>query len=378
MRLRPSPARYLDPTSAAYAVHGASTRSAVEEGACASRDGASATDARRAGASPRPVIRGESAKRQAGAIVDWLRFTFLPDGSIGDALEQLRRYFHLWFSIPVTMKPSVRGFRGYEFSHDLMAFVNGEAIRLGIVACGGESVGGTMLVDLSGQGCVVVQDWLAVYATMQDLDARITRCDLAMDFCQGEVSIDQVEQMYFAGEFNAGGRIPKYRRVESGVANAEASGGRTFEIGRRVNGKMLRAYEKGRQLGKQDSEWVRIEIEFGNKDRVIPHEIVTRRDHYFAGAYKALEAFMAADPRRVPTDQREALDQQDAIVRERKLAHMKQQFGPTVDYELRVSNEDLAALVVAIRRPGVPAQLQKTALARHVYGTHDPVPRYQE
>ncbi|MHA6915877.1 replication initiation factor domain-containing protein [Ralstonia pseudosolanacearum] len=378
MRLRPSPSRHLDPTSTAYAVHGASSRNAVEEGACATQDGASATDARRAGASPRPVIRGESAERKAGAIVDWLRFTFLPEGSIGDALEQLRRYFHLWFSIPVSMKPSVRGFRGYEFSQDLMAFVNGEAIRLGIVAMGGESVGGTMLVDLSGQGCVVINDWAAVYATMQDLDARITRCDLALDFCEGEVSIEQVEQMYFAGEFNAGGRIPKYRRVESGVANAEASGGRTFEIGRRVNGKMLRAYEKGRQLGKQDSAWVRIEIEFGNKDRVIPHEIVTQRDRYFAGAYKALEAFMAADPQRVPTDQREALENQDEIVRERKLAHMKQQFGPTVDYELRNTNEDFAALVVAIRRQGVPAQLQKTALARHVYGTHDPVPKPEE
>ncbi|WP_197328439.1 hypothetical protein [Ralstonia syzygii] len=62
--------------------------------------------------------------------MDWLRFTFLPEGSIGDALEHLRRYFHLWFSISVTMKPSVRGFRGYEFSHDLLAFVNGETIRL--------------------------------------------------------------------------------------------------------------------------------------------------------------------------------------------------------------------------------------------------------
>ncbi|CAJ0814578.1 hypothetical protein LMG19087_02149 [Ralstonia wenshanensis] len=375
MRLRPSPARQLDPTSAAFAVHGA----ASAESSGLTDDGAALRAARRpAGRSPRPVIRGESAERKAGAIVDWLRFTFLPEGSVGDSLEQLRRYFHLWFSIPVTMKPSARGFRGYESSHDLMAFVDGEAIRLGIVACGGESVGGTMLVDLSGQGCVVVQDWTAVYATMQDLDARITRCDLAMDFCQGEVSIDQVEQMYFAGEFNAGGRIPKYRRVESGVANAEASGGRTFEIGRRVNGKMLRAYEKGRQLGKQDSEWLRIEIEFGNKDRVIPHEIVTRRDHYFAGAYKALEAFMAADPQRVPTDQREALENQDAIVRERKLAHMKQQFGPTVDYELRTTNEDFAALVVAIRRQGVPAQLHKSALARHVYGTHDPVPKPEE
>lgn len=377
MRLRPAPSLRLDPTSAAYAVHGAAAGAAAPA-AGASRRPQRSEDARRASASPRPVIRGESPEREAGAIVDWLRFTFLPDGEVSDSLEHLRRYFHLWFSVPVTMKPSQRGFRGYEFSHDLLAFVNGESIRLGIVACGGENVGGTMLVDLSGQGCVVVRDWMAVFATMQDLDARITRCDLALDFCQGEVTIEQVEEMYFAGEFNAGGRIPKYRRVESGVANAQATGGRTFEIGRRVNGKVLRAYEKGRQLGKQDSEWLRIEIEFGNKDRVIPHEIIIQRDEYFAGAYKALQAFMQADPQRVPTDQREALEEQDAIVRERKLAHIKQQFGPTIDYELNATDEDFAALVVAIRRQGVPAQLHKSALARHVYGTHDPVPKPEE
>ncbi|MGD7512548.1 hypothetical protein ACQCQE_20280, partial [Ralstonia pseudosolanacearum] len=30
-----------------------------------------------------------------------------------------------------------------------------------------------------------------------------------------------------------------------------------------------------------DSEWVRLEIEFGAKDRVIPHEILIKCDQYF-------------------------------------------------------------------------------------------------
>nr|WP_116369831.1 replication initiation factor domain-containing protein [Cupriavidus taiwanensis] len=334
---------------------------------------AARSDADRSVGSPRPVIRGESAKREAQTIVDWLRFTFLPAGSIGDALEQLRAYFHLWFSIPVAMVPAARGFRGYEFSHDVVAWVNGETIRLALVACGGEHVGGTMLVDMSGQGCAVVADWSAVYATMQDLDARITRCDLAMDFCQGQVSIDQVEQLYFAGDFNAGGRIPKYRRIEGGVAGAEACGGKTFEIGRRANGKLLRAYEKGRQLGKQDSEWLRIEIEFGNKDRTIEHEIVLKTDRYFAGAYKALEQFLVADPLKCATDQKQVLAIQDEIILERKLDHVLFQAGKVLSYAKGTDKyRNDAALVVRIVRKGVPAQLHKSALARHVYGGHEP------
>ncbi|WP_354681210.1 replication initiation factor domain-containing protein [Cupriavidus plantarum] len=307
--------------------------------------------------------------------MDWLRFTFLPDGPIGEALEQLRAYFHLWFAIPVVMLPAARGFRGYESSLDVMAYVNGEEIRLALVACGGTNVGGTMLVDMSGQACAVVADWQAVYATMQDLDATITRCDVAMDYCQGQVAYEQVEELYFSGEFNAGGRIPKYRRIEGGVAGAVACGGRTFEIGRRVNGKMLRAYEKGRQLGKQDSQWLRIEIEFGNKDRTIEHDIVLNTDRYFVGAYKALERFLVADPLKCATDQKEALQVQDDIVMERKLDHAQFQMGKLFAYAKgseRYSTD--AALVFRITRKGVPAQLHKTALARHVYGGHEPPP----
>lgn len=335
---------------------------------------------RPAGSSPRTVKRGESAKREAQqTIIDWLTFTFLPDGSIGEALEQLSRYFHLWFSIPVTFRPNGYGFRRYESSTDVLAYVNGETVRLGIIGAGGEHVAGTVCLDLSGVGCAAVVDWDAVYATVQDLDARITRCDLARDFCEGEVSVDQVESLYFAGEFNAGGRIPVYRRIESGVAGAGACGGRTLEIGRRKNGKMLRAYEKGRQLGKQDSEWLRIEIEFRSKDRVVEHDILIRRDSYFVGAYKALEAFLEADPVRLATDQKAALNVQDEIALERALDHAAHQYGKAFACA-RLSPRYLndAAVVVRISRKGVPASLHKSALARHVYGGHEPPPVYQE
>lgn len=339
-------------------------------------------DGRPSGRSPRPVIRGESGSQEPQqTIVDWLSFTFLPCGSIADALEQLARYFHLWFALPVVLVPSKKraGLRGYESSTDVMAYVNGETIRLAAIGCGGENVGGTMLVDMSGHGCAVVADWWAVYATVQDLDARITRCDLARDFCEGQVSVGQVEALYFAGEFNAGGRIPKYRRIEGGVAGAEACGGKTFEIGRRVNGKMLRAYEKGRQLGKQDSEWTRIEIEFRNKDRVVDHRILVERDRYFVGAYKALEQFIEADPLRCATDQKEALHVQDEIVMERTLDQVLHQYGPAFSYAATHSKyQEAAALVVRVTRKGVPARAQKTALARHVYGAHDPASVYRE
>jgi len=320
-------------------------------------------------ASPRPVIRGESGERKAQAIVDWLRFTFLPVESFGASLEQIRQYLALWFSVPVNMVPSSRGFRGYESSHDVVMFVDGEWVRLGFVACGGAHVGGTMCVDLSGKGCGVVTDWMAVFATMRDLDARITRCDLAMDFLAGEVRVDQVEAMYFAGEFNCGGRIPSYRRLESGSASSKGCGGSTFEIGRRANGKLVRAYEKGRQLGKQDSEWVRVEIEFGNKDRVIPHEIVLKCNEYFVGAHKALEQFLEAASLRCRTDQVER-----GTTIERALKAVSAQWGKYFDFFAEHFGGDFAAMVSAIRVEGVPASLQKSALARRVWGAHDPAP----
>lgn len=327
-------------------------RSAVEPGA--------------EGASPRTVKRGESL-HGVGAIVDWLRFTFLPLGSFQEATEHVFRCMQLWFSIPISMKPSKRGIHGYSASSDVLAFVDGEFVRIAIVAQGGENVGGTICIDLSGTGCSVVTDWEAVYATMQDVDARITRCDLALDLMHGEVTIEDINAMYFAGEFNSGGRIPKRYAHESGDIHSQFAGGRTVEIGRRTNGKMLRAYEKGRQLGNPDSQWLRLEVELGSRDRVIPHDVVLKRNEYFCGAHKALAQFLNAAAEKIRT-----LQKQHESTLEKSTEHLRTQWGKMIHQLCIQHGEDLAAMVADIRVVGVPAKLQRSALARHVYGSHVP------
>lgn len=336
----------------------------------AAHERAARATGRAAGAgSPRTVIRGESPTVDSGVIVDWLRFTFLPVGAPSHALELLARYFALCFPVPVSLRHSKRGIHGYQTSQDVMAFIDGELVRLAIVAVGGDNVGGTMCVDISGTGCAVIDDWQAVFAMMQDLDANITRCDLAVDFLKGEWTVNQVQELYFAGRFNAGGRIPKYRSIESGDVNSPGCHGKTFEIGLRTSGKMVRAYEKGRQLGNQDSPWVRVEVELHNKHRKIPHEVVLKRDEYFAGAHKALEDFVQAAALKVPTLQR-TYESQLA----QKLRSLRNQYGKTIDEACKFYGSDYAAVVAEVRMTGVPASMHKVALARHVYGLHDPGP----
>ena len=58
-------------------------------------------------------------------------------------------------------------------------------------------------------------------------------------------------------------------------------------LGRRKNGKLLRIYEKGKQLGDRSSLWVRWELELHNKDREVPWDVLLRPGDYVAGAYKA-------------------------------------------------------------------------------------------
>ncbi len=133
------------------------------------------------GGSPRTVIRGESVRSQRLAIIDWLRFTFLPTGTVNAGLEQLKQYFALWFPLPVNLVLSEKGMFGYKSSYDVMVWIDGEFMRIAMVAMGGTTTGNTMMVDVSGKGCSLVGDWQAVFATLQDLDARLTRVDTALD-----------------------------------------------------------------------------------------------------------------------------------------------------------------------------------------------------
>ena len=341
------------------------------EGRAGLRRAATRAGAAAAGGSPRTVIRGESVRSQRLAIIDWLRFTFLPSGSLLDAMDQLKRYFSLWFPLPVNFVPADKGMFGYKSSYDLMVWVDGEFLRIATVAMGGSNTGNTMMVDLTGKGCSLVNDWQAVYATLQDLDARITRADTALDLLEG-FTLDQFDDLYRSGEFNCGGRIPTRRYFEGGHSGDLHALGRTLYLGKKANGKELCIYEKGKQLGDPASEWLRIEIRFGNKDRVIPHDIVINPTTYFAGAFIALEDLVEAIKTKIKTDQRDVASEERTIVLKRLTHYLVSAYGKTIYQLAQELGMDYKALYDLLHVPGVPHRLEKSAVAGGVNRVHEP------
>lgn len=330
--------------------------------------------------SPRTVIRGESDHSQHSqrlAIIDWLRFTFLPSFSTLDTMEQLKRYFALWFPLPVNFIPSEKGMFGYKSSYDIMVWKDAQLIRVAMVAMGGSSTGNTMMVDVSGKGCSLISDWQAVYATMQDLDARITRADTALDLLEG-FTLDQFDDLYRAGEFNCGGRIPTRRYMEGGHSGDLHANGRTMYLGKKANGKELCIYEKGKQLGDPASEWLRIEIRFGNRDRVIPHDIVLNPTTYFAGGFIALETLVDSIKTKIKTEQRDIAVEERTIVLKKLAVSLMTSYGKTMYQLAHDCKMDYKALYELLHVPGVPRRLEKSVVADGVNRAHDPAPSMEK
>jgi phage replication initiation protein len=344
------------------------------EGRDGTRRAAARAGVAAAGGSPRTVIRGESPEQEQGkrlAIIDWLRFTFLPCVSNTDALDQLRRYLAMWFPLPVNFVPSDKGMFGYTSSFDLMIWKNGEFLRIGVVAMGGNTAGNTMMVDLTGMGCSLVDDWQAVYATLQDLDARITRADTALDLMEG-FTLEQFDDLYLAGEFNCGGRIPSRRYFEGGDSRDLHAHGRSLYLGKKANGKELCIYEKGKQLGNPDSEWLRIEIRFGNRDRVIPHEIVIDPTRFFAGGFVALETLVDSIKEKIKTDKRDIAVEERTIVLKRLTHYLVTAYGKTIYQLAHELDMDYKALFDLLQVQGVPRRLEKSTVAGGMREAHDP------
>ena len=129
--------------------------------------------------------------------------------------------------------------------------------------------------------------------------------------------------------------------------------GRTFYVGVRENGKLLRVYEKGKQLGEKDSPWVRWEVELHNEDRVIPWDVLIAPGRYVAGSYPAL-SWVQADVCRIKT-----LRKTDGITYDRLVRHARQSVGKLV--HTMVEREGSAEAAVAlVRREGTPERLKLT------------------
>jgi phage replication initiation protein len=223
----------------------------------------------------------------------------------------------------LTHRTAERGIAGFTQSADLVIPCEGECVVVGKLAWGGASQNSRTYLSLSGTLCSRVENWTPLGMVLHLCDARITRVDLAHDDFEGTRSVDEAVAMYDAGAFNSGGRNPG---CELQGDWKEVSGrGRTFYVGRKTHGKLLRVYEKGKQLGKPDSPWVRWEVEFHNRDRWIPYDVLSKPARFLAGAFPAL-AFVC--------EEREAIKTQRKAVQaslEHLITWMSKSYGKTIN-----------------------------------------------
>jgi phage replication initiation protein len=303
----------------------------------------------RSASTPRAVTRGERVAGQR-AKVDWLNATFPApalsvEGLVGLLARMLGR--------PVSATEG-RGMLGFASSVQLHAHVGSRKALMGSIAYGGESQGGRWLLQFTGAGCGFVTDWEGVQALLDDLGAKVTRVDLAVDFLEGEYTVDDAVRMHEEGGFSSCGRPPSTSVAGDWLGKLN---GRTLYVGKATNGKLLRVYEKGRQLGDSQSEWVRFEVQLGSRDRVIPLDVLTRTDAYFAGCYPALAAMLAEAAEKIPTQQT-----QGHVTLGHLLHHLKRCYGKVLDVVHTVCGAPVSELVEEVRVIGVPRRLLPSAL----------------
>lgn len=262
------------------------------------------------------------------AMIDTLRFVVHEDTWNQTAREQLvgdeefvreaSRYFEEIFGFGVTADMH----KSRDFYANAWLLGDG----YGHVAFGGQKQQQTMLVSLSGQGCIAAKEgWegrLYDFLTSVAKRPSITRIDLAHDCMDGEYTVDQADRWFDEGLFTSSVVDPNHEyRGNWRKPNGQ---GRTLYIGSRPNGKLCRVYEKGKQLGDAASEWVRFEVAVGNQKRLIPLDVLLDPSGYFVGSYPCLRVFQEdCTPQRIEVKRRAAEINVDASLRNIRASYGK-------------------------------------------------------
>ncbi|NMG66815.1 phage replication protein [Azoarcus indigens] len=291
------------------------------------------------------------------AFIDCLRFTIgfetwhrtdkgtlLTDGQI---VHECSAWMERIFGFGITRPAPARQF--YEWGFEL-----GDGC--GYMAYGGKSQNGTMMIVIHGTGCAAAKDgWEKRLHAFFQWAARpcITRIDLAHDCFDGSYfNVDYADHAFDHGWWRMGGRMPWHERV--GNWKRPDGSGRTLYIGRRKNGKCCRVYEKGRQLGDVHSEWVRVEVELKNDDRVIPVDALLDPSGYFLGAYDALCVIgpMLA-PSRIATKQNAT-----QITIERCVENVRISYGAYIRFLRQLAGDELTLDLIQRKDAVIPDRLK--------------------
>lgn len=167
----------------------------------------------------------------------------------------------------------------------------------GHVACGGGRQKGTVLVSITGVGCMAFRPgWeRRLHDIFLPLCPRITRGDAARDDYQGLVTVHDARQAWHSGEMDRYHNRPVIYLLGCWEGNDPYSKGLTVNIGTRESPMELCVYQKGKQLGDPESNWTRIEARFRDNHHVIPWDFLIRPQNYFVSGNAFLSQFAVAD-----------------------------------------------------------------------------------
>ena len=223
---------------------------------------------------------------------------------------------------------------------------------LGRIDFGGESQRGWVRTNLTGRACEWIEgqgSWDAAEALQELPGAEIRRVDLALTTWDGEVKHELVESAYASGLFCSGGRPPELQTITGSNPRA----GRTCYVGKRTADKFFRGYEKGFELagklgalggtithidGHPIEDIYRCETEFKAEGRVVPWEVIGKRDQYFAGSYPFLAQLLPD----VETDiMMRRPEREPQMLLSAALANCRQQYGATLFTALMAYHGDI-------------------------------------
>jgi len=319
---------------------------------------------------PRVVTTGGNNSAHShspqSAHVDWLGFTvnFSDTHSLHWLAQSLRQF------IPrLVLTPTGKGWFGYKVRHTI-ALADLPDLDLGLVAHGGDSQRGTATIQLNAQACALITDWAGLKAWCEQNAVRITRVDLAHDDLTGRtLNIARALQWLRDGLFSKNGAREGQTAVKARLMDDLGSGdGKTLYVGRRGSGKLLRIYEKGKQLGDVSSPWVRAEVELRSQDRVIPWGVLINPADYLSDCYPCLQ-YLSTVQRKIRT-----ISKSIDVTLDSAVHHLRQMGGMLVNVLMQVHGGDAFTVVDMLKRDGIPRRLSGFAAHLPQYisgGTHE-------
>lgn len=302
------------------------------------------------------------------AFIDWIsftlkRYTFMDDyigleeSLINDVcVQRMGQKLEEIFGFKVGQKRK----NGKNFYEQCYEITNHEGVPVGDLCIGGQA--NSILLMLSGQACLMGDyGWQnRLYNFLrQSSDAKITRLDLAHDDYDGTyLTIDDLNERETNKEFYYFGKPARVTWYGDWKYGDRDKLGRTLQIGCRTSDKMLRAYEKGKQLGDKESEWVRLEVELKAKHTHIPFDAIINPSDYFINLYPCFKSLFQYDDQ--AQSRIEYVKRTTKILVDKGIDIFRHQFGRWLGFYRQWFGDDTECIDALAHQFSVPKRFQLT------------------